>query len=63
MSTETDREPTSIKPDDGRLADLRRRRSEAAAVLAETLLDIWLRARRAGRESALREPSEGGRSV
>ena len=46
-----------------RLADLRRRRAEAADVLAETLLDIWLRDRRARREAAQREPRKGGRSA
>ncbi|MEI8255374.1 MAG: hypothetical protein WCJ30_06835 [Deltaproteobacteria bacterium] len=46
-----------------RLADLRRRRAEAADVLAETLLDIWLRDRRARREAVQREPREGGRSA
>ena len=46
-----------------RLADLRRRRAEAADVLAETLLDIWLHDRRARREATLREPREGGRSA
>jgi hypothetical protein len=46
-----------------RLADLRRRRAEAADVLAETLLDIWLQDRRARREAAQREPREGGRSA
>lgn len=34
---------------DERLADLRRRRAEAADVLAESLLDMWLRQRRAKR--------------
>ncbi|MBK8172888.1 MAG: hypothetical protein IPK60_21495 [Sandaracinaceae bacterium] len=38
------------QPDvDERLADLRRRRVEAADVLAETLLDIYLRGRQAKR--------------
>jgi hypothetical protein len=46
-----------------RLADLRRRRAEAADVLAETLLDIWLRDRRARREAAQREAPDGGRSA
>ncbi len=46
-----------------RLADLRRRRAEAADVLAETLLDIWLRDRRARREAVESEPREGGRSA
>ena len=60
--------PPVIEPEphmsaEERLADLRRRRAEAADVLAETLLDIWLRDRRARREGALREPREGGRSA
>jgi hypothetical protein len=60
--------PPVIEPEppmsaEERLADLRRRRAEAADVLAETLLDIWLRDRRARREVALREPREGGRSA
>jgi hypothetical protein len=46
-----------------RLADLRRRRAEAADVLAETLLDLWLRERRARREAGVRESREGGRSA
>lgn len=47
---------------DERLADLRRRRAEAADVLAESLLDIWLReqrakrARRTGRPAPESEP-------
>jgi hypothetical protein len=44
---------------DERLADLRRRRAEAADVLAETLLAIWLSERRARRETA----GKGGRDV
>jgi N-acetylglutamate synthase-like GNAT family acetyltransferase len=43
---ETDQQPEI----DERLADLRRRRAEAADVLAESLLDLWLRQRRAKRE-------------
>ena len=46
-----------------RLADLRRRRAEAADVLAETILDLWLRERRVRREAAAREPRAGSRSV
>ena len=38
-------------------------RAEAADVLAETLLDLWLRERRARREAGVREPREGGRSA
>lgn len=67
MNTGTTRspviEPEPPKSAEERLADLRRRRAEAADVLAETLLDIWLRDRRARREAALREPREGGRSA
>lgn len=42
----------SVSPDDPqtaeeRLADLRRRRREAIDVLAETLLNLWLKERRA----------------
>ena len=64
MNTGTARPPV-IEPEppmsaEERLADLRRRRAEAADVLAETLLDIWLRDRPARREAALRE---GGRSA
>jgi len=55
--------PAEIESAEERLADLRRRRAEAADVLAETLLDLWLRERRARREAAVREPREGGRSV
>jgi len=55
--------PDETESADERLADLRRRRAEAADVLAETLLDLWLRERRARREAAVREPREGGRSV
>ena len=67
MNTGTTRSP-DIEPEpplsaEERLADLRRRRAEAADVLAETLLDIWLQDRRARREAALREPREGGRSA
>jgi hypothetical protein len=67
MNTGTTRSPV-IEPEppmsaEERLADLRRRRAEAADVLAETLLDIWLRDRRARREAALREPRDGGRSA
>jgi len=67
MNTGTTRSPV-IEPEppmsaEERLADLRRRRAEAADVLAETLLDIWLRDRRARREAAQREPREGGRSA
>lgn len=43
--------------DEERLADLRRRRNEAADVLAETLLDIWLAGRRARRQATVKEPS------
>lgn len=42
-----------------RLADLRRRRAEAADVLAETLLDLWIADRRASREPG----AKGGRDV
>ena len=38
---------------DERLADLRRRRVEAADVLAETLLDVYLRGRQAKRAGGL----------
>lgn len=67
MSTGTARPPAN-EPEppmsaEERLADLRRRRAEAADVLAETLLDIWLRDRRARREAASRESREGGRSA
>jgi hypothetical protein len=67
MSTETAM-PPAIEPNakpsaDERLADLRRRRAEAADVLAETLLDMWLSERRARRDAALHEPRTGGRSV
>jgi hypothetical protein len=48
--------PTSAEE---RLADLRRRRAEAADVLAETLLDLWLAERRARRAAA----EKGGRDV
>ncbi|HVJ89525.1 MAG TPA: hypothetical protein VM580_06945 [Labilithrix sp.] len=41
-------EPMSTEIIEERRADLRRRRAEAADVLAETLLDMWLRARRSG---------------
>ncbi|QQR90259.1 MAG: hypothetical protein IPJ88_00435 [Myxococcales bacterium] len=67
MNTGTARPPAiELEPPkiaEERLADLRRRRAEAADVLAETLLDIWLRERRARREAGLREPREGGRSA
>ena len=67
MNTGTARPPV-IEPEppmsaEERLADLRRRRAEAADVLAETLLDIWLRDRRARREAVESEPREGGRSA
>ena len=67
MNTGTAR-PPAIEPEppmsaEERLVDLRRRRAEAADVLAETLLDIWLQDRRARREVAQREPREGGRSA
>jgi hypothetical protein len=44
-----------------RLADLRRRRDEAADVLAETLLDMWLRERRAQRAAASGSMRAGNR--
>jgi len=40
--------PTAVEE---RVADLRRRRAEAADVLADTLLDIWLGDRRAARQA------------
>ena len=54
----------SVSPDDPqtaeeRLAELRRRRTEAADVLAETLLDLWLAERRARRAAE----EKGGRDV
>ena len=67
MNAGTTRSPV-IEPEppmsaEERLADLRRRRAEAADVLAETLLDLWLRERRARRDADGREAREGGRSA
>jgi len=45
-----------------RLADLRRRRADAADVIAETLLDLWLRERRARGAAASANQRAGGRS-
>jgi hypothetical protein len=46
-------EPSAPDPSqtaEERLAELRRRRREAADVLAETLLNLWLKERRAAQE-------------
>jgi len=60
MSTET-ATPPATEPHAKPSAD--ERRAEAADVLAETLLDMWLSERRARRDAALHEPRAGGRSV
>lgn len=62
MSNEKPTQPTAEQASmsaEERLADLRRRRTEAADVIAETLLDLWLADRRARREPC----AKGGRDV
>lgn len=62
MSNEKPNQPTAEQASmsaEERMADLRRRRAEAADVLAETLLDAWLTDRRARRDAS----AKGGRDV
>ena len=47
MRTEPSVSPDDPQTADERLADLHRRRREAIDVLAETLLNLWLKERRA----------------
>jgi hypothetical protein len=61
FATSAPNPPMSVGSPDERLADLRRRRAEAADVLAETLLDMWLRERRAQRAAASGSMRAGNR--
>jgi hypothetical protein len=45
--------PPAAESDEERRADHERRLDEAASILAETLLDMWRRERRAYREEAM----------